>query len=143
MDPNNKIIIEGNELSDWGGNLYSGGIAIGKADDNYAVPSAISVEVRSNRITDGPTQSAIYNAAIQAFHPFLAYKNYIHTVSGTSFQNKTFNSRVACNEMVNGIGDGAMITAWVAITYGSTTLSMIPMSGLTTSWETEPSFGET
>lgn len=108
LDPNNKIIIEGNELSDWGGNLYSGGIAIGKADDNYAVPSAISVEVRSNRITDGPTQSAIYNAAIQAFHPFLAYKNYIHTVSGTSFQNKTFNSRVACNEMVNVIGDGAM-----------------------------------
>ena len=108
LDPNNKIIIDGNQLNDWGGFMYSGGIAIGKADDNYGVPTEISVEVRNNRITGGPIQSGIYNAAIQSFHPFLAYKNYVHTVSGTSFQNKTFNSRVACNEAVNVIGDGAL-----------------------------------
>jgi PA14 domain len=108
LDPNNKITISGNELSNWGGAMYSGGIAIGKADDNYGVPTAISVDILYNRITGGPTKVGIYNAAIQSFHPFLAYGNYIHTVSGTAFQNKAFNSRVACNEAVNVIGDGAL-----------------------------------
>jgi hypothetical protein len=95
-------------LSDWGGAFISGGIVIGKDHDNYSVPSTISVEVRNNRITGAPTQGGLGNAAIQSFHPFLAYKNYVHTVRGTAFQNKAFNSRVACNEAVNVIGAGAL-----------------------------------
>lgn len=108
LDPTNRIIIENNRLDDWGGAQFSGAIAIGKADDDYGVPTEISVEIRNNRITRGPTKRGIYNAAIQSFHPFLAYKNFIDTVSGTAFQNKTFNSRVACNEVVRNVGDGAL-----------------------------------
>ena len=108
LDPNNKILVDGNQLSDWGGYMHSAGIVIGKADDNPSVPTEISVEIRNNRIVRGPIQRGIYNSAIQSFHPFLAYRNYVHTVSGTSFQNKTFNSRVSCNEAVNVIGDGAL-----------------------------------
>ena len=108
LDPANRIIIDNNRLDDWGGSMYSGGIAIGKEDDDYSFPTEISVEVRNNRITRGPTRRGIYNAAVQSFHPFLAYKNFVDTVSGTAFQNKTFNSRVACNEVVHNVGDGAL-----------------------------------
>jgi hypothetical protein len=71
-------------------------------------PSDITVEVRGTRIIGGATTNHIYNAAIQAFHPFIAYKNYVNTVNGTAFQNKTFNSHIACNEVVNNLGDGAL-----------------------------------
>lgn len=108
LDPTNRIIIEHNRLDDWGGAQFSGAIAIGKADDDVSVPTEISVEVRNNRITRGPTKRGIYNAAIQSFHPFLASENFIDTVSGTAFQNKTFDSRVACNEVVHVVGDGAL-----------------------------------
>ena len=108
LDPANHIIIRGNRLDDWGGAQYSGGIAIGKAADDTSRPTAISVEVLNNSITRGPTAPGIYNAAIQSFHPFLASGNYIDTVSGTSVQNKTFNSVIRCNEMVRVIGDGAL-----------------------------------
>jgi hypothetical protein len=108
LNPANHIVISGNKLDNWGGAQYSGGIAIGMASDNLTTPTAISVEVLNNRITRGPTAPGIYNAAIQAFHPFLAAGNYVDTVSGTSVQNKTFNSLVRCNEMVHVIGDGAL-----------------------------------
>src|SRR5262249_24924274 len=104
LDPTNRIVIDNNRLDDWGVAQFSGGIAIGKADDDYGTQTEISVEIRNNRITRGPTRGGIYNAAIQSFHPFLAYKNFIDTVSGTAFQNKTFNSRVACNEVVRNVG---------------------------------------
>ena len=47
------------------------------------------MEIRNNRITRGPTKGGIYNAAIQSFHPFLAYKNFIDTVSGTANRSST------------------------------------------------------
>ncbi|RPH61344.1 MAG: right-handed parallel beta-helix repeat-containing protein [Acidobacteria bacterium] len=108
LDESNRIFIESNTLDDWGGFLYSGGIAIGKADDDRNSHSDVTVEVRRNRITGGPTTETIYNAAVQSFHPFIAYGNYVHTVNGTAFQNKTFNSYIACNEVVNNLGDGAL-----------------------------------
>jgi Big-like domain-containing protein len=109
LNPSNLIRILDNTLDDWGGAQFSGGIAIGKADDNMSVPSAVSVEIVGNRITRGPSgPNGIYNAAIQSFHPYLATNNYVHTVNGTAMQNKTFGSRTACNEFVNVIGDGAL-----------------------------------
>ncbi|HET9867245.1 MAG TPA: hypothetical protein VFQ06_08135, partial [Nitrospira sp.] len=108
LDARNRILIESNTLHDWGGYMYSGGIAIGRADDDLEGPSDISVEVRGNRITGGATTDDIYNAAIQSFHPFIAYGNYVDTVNGTAFQNKTSNSIIACNEVVNNFGDGAL-----------------------------------
>jgi hypothetical protein len=108
LDASNRIFIEHNTLNNWGGYMYSGGIAIGKEDDRRDSPTDVTVEVRSNRITGGSTKDGIYNAAVQSFHPFIAYGNYVHTVSGTAFQNKTFNSYVACNEVVNNVGDGAL-----------------------------------
>ena len=53
LDARNRIFIENNTLHDWGGYMYSGGIAIGRADDNLENPSDITVEVRGNRITGG------------------------------------------------------------------------------------------
>ena len=108
LDASNRILIENNSLDDWGGYMYSGGIAIGRADDDPYSQSEVTVEVRNNRITGGPTADGIYNAAIQSFHPFIAYGNFIHTVNGTAFQNKSFNSYIACNEVVNNLGDGAL-----------------------------------
>ena len=107
LDPQNHVVIEGNTLNNWGGVQYAGGIAIGKAADSQTI-TGVSVEVRNNRVTNGPTASGLYSAAIQSFHPFIAIGNYVHTVSGTSMQNKTFNSTVSCNEFVNIIGDGAL-----------------------------------
>ena len=109
LDPNNKVIIEGNQLSDWGGAQYSAGIAVGKAADDPNFPTAISVEIRKNRITGGTLLSNdTWESAIQSFHPFLAYGNYINSNNGPAIQNKAFNSRVACNEVVNGRYDGAL-----------------------------------
>ena len=108
LDANNRIIVENNTLDDWGGYMYSSGIAIGKADDDRNIHNDITVEVRRNRITGGSTIDGIYNAAVQSFHPFIAYGNYVNTVSGTAFQNKTFNPYIACNEVVNNLGDSAL-----------------------------------
>ena len=108
LDTRNRIFIESNSLDKWGGYMHSGGIVIGRADDNFSSPSDVSVEVRGNRITGGAMTDGIYNAAVQAFHPFIAYNNYIHSVNGSAFQNKTFHSRIACNEVVNNQGDGAL-----------------------------------
>ena len=76
LDPINRIFVENNTLDDWGGYMYSGGIAIGKEADNPYSHSEITVEVRGNRITGGSTTEGIYNAAVQSFHPFIAYPNY-------------------------------------------------------------------
>jgi hypothetical protein len=109
LDPNNKVIVEGNQLSNWGGAQYSAGIAVGKAADNPNVPSGIAVEIRKNRITGGTLLSFnTWESAIQSFHPFLAYGNYINSNNGPAIQNKSFNSRIACNEVVNARYDGAL-----------------------------------
>jgi hypothetical protein len=108
LDPDNLIRITDNKLDDWGGALYSGGIGIGNAADDPSVPARVSVEVVGNRITGGPTNLGAYNSAIQSFHPFVATHNYVHTVTSTSISTKTFGSRIACNEFVNIIGDGAL-----------------------------------
>ena len=108
LNPTNHIIIKGNTLDNWGGVQYSGGIAIGQASDNMNIYSDVTVEVSKNRVTNGPTADGLYSGAIQSFHPFIAYGNYINTVNGEGVQNKTFNSHVYCNEMVNVMGDGAL-----------------------------------
>lgn len=108
LDPNNKIRIEGNKLDDWGGYQYSGGIAIGMAADDPAVPSGVSVEIVGNRATNGPTAGGIYNSPIQIFHPALVYKNFVDRVSSAAIQNKARNSRIACNELTRVTQDGAL-----------------------------------
>jgi Carbohydrate binding module (family 6) len=108
LDPNNRIIIRGNSLTDWGGGLYSGGIAIGKANDNYNIYSTVTVEVRDNHIVGAQMPAGRMNSGIQSFHPFIATGNYIDRVEGSAVQNKTFNSHIACNEAVRITGDGAL-----------------------------------
>jgi hypothetical protein len=108
LDPDNRIFIEDNTLNHWGGYLYSAGIAIGAEDDDPRSQSQITVEVLRNRITGGATTDDIYNAAVQSFHPFIAYGNYIDTVNGAAFQNKAANSYIVCNEVVHNYGDGAL-----------------------------------
>jgi hypothetical protein len=108
LDPNNRIIIRGNSLTDWGGGLYSGGIAIGKANDNYTIYSTVTVEVRDNHIVGAQMPAGRMNSGIQSFHPFIATGNYIDRVEGSAVQNKTFNSHIACNEAVRITGDGAL-----------------------------------
>jgi hypothetical protein len=108
LDPANHVIIQGNTLNDWGGVQYAGGIAVGMESDSQGTPSQISVEIKDNRITNGPTQAGLLSGAIQSFHPFLATGNYVDRVSGEGVQNKAFNSRVACNEFVHVTDTGAI-----------------------------------
>jgi hypothetical protein len=108
LDPNNHVIIEGNALDDWGGVQYAGGIAVGKAADERTTPTEISVEILNNRITNGPTGTGLFSAAIQIFHPALIFGNYVDRVSSTAFQNKTYNSRIICNEAVHVYEGGAL-----------------------------------
>ena len=104
------MIIEGNQLSDWGGAQYSAGIAVGKAADDPNFPTAISVEIRKNRITGGTLLSndtwAVCYQSVLSSVPGL--RQLYQLDNGPAIQNKAFNSWVACNEVVNGRYDGAL-----------------------------------
>jgi hypothetical protein len=108
LDPANKVIVDGNKLDNWGGAQYAGGIAVGNSSDNRSSPTSISVEIKNNRITNGPTAGGIYNAAIQSFFPVLVYKNFVDRNSHAAFQNKSAGSRCACNEFSNITQDGPL-----------------------------------
>jgi hypothetical protein len=107
FDPNNRIIIRDNHLTDWGGGLYSGAITIGAPNDNQNIVTA-TAEIRDNRIVAAQIPSGRMNTGILAFHPFIATGNYIEGVEGSALSNKTFNSYIACNEVVRSTGDGAL-----------------------------------
>jgi Right handed beta helix region len=98
LDPNKHVIIKGNTLDDWGGVQYAGGIAVGKAADDRTAPTEISVEILDNRVTNGPTADGLFSAAIQIFHPALIAGNYVDQVNNAAYENKTYNSRIVCNE---------------------------------------------
>jgi hypothetical protein len=108
LDPNNHVIIKGNTLDDWGGVKYAGGIAVGKEADDRTAPTEIAVEILDNRVTNGPTADGLYSAAIQIFHPALIAGNYVDQVNSTAFQNKTYNSRIVCNEASHVHEGGAL-----------------------------------
>jgi hypothetical protein len=117
LDDNNRIRIEHNVFDNWGGHVNSGAIVIGRSDDDPMSHTRVTVEVVKNRITGGAPSDKddIWNSAIQAYHPFIAYGNYIDTLNGTAIQNKTFNSYIACNVIVNNLGVGALYNRY----YGS------------------------
>ena len=108
LDPSNKVIVDGNALDDWGGAQYAVGIEVGKAADDPRAESQIGIEIKNNRVTNGPTAGSLWSSGIQIFHPALVHGNYVHRVSGPAIQNKAWNSHISCNEVTNGMYDGAL-----------------------------------
>lgn len=109
LNPNDRIIVSGNSLTDWGGFQYSNGIGVGFPEDTNINP-AVSIEFHDNIIIGVPNQTGfdIWGTGIQAFHPIIATGNYIENVNSNAFGMKTSNSLIKCNEMVGIKGDGAI-----------------------------------
>ena len=104
-------VVANNTFDDWGGAPASACVIIGTAQDARHVMDKISVHVLNNRFVHGPTAEQKPqggNSAIQAFDPFLASGNYIDTVNGPAIQNKTTNSKISGNTIVNCTGWGAL-----------------------------------
>ncbi|MFI5382355.1 MAG: hypothetical protein ACHRHE_23915, partial [Tepidisphaerales bacterium] len=107
----NITVITDNVFDDWGGAFASACIIIGTRQDMPHAMDQISVHVLNNRFIHGPTAAQKPqggNSAIQAFDPFLASGNYIDTVNGPAIQNKTRNSKIVSNTIVNCTGWGAL-----------------------------------
>lgn len=104
-------VITNNTFDHWGGFRGTACVIIGTSQDAPHVMDEISVHILNNRFTNGPTAPQIPqggNSAIQAFNPFLAAGNHIDTVSGPAIQNKTKNSKIIGNTIVNCTGWGAL-----------------------------------
>jgi len=104
-------VVTNNTFDNWGGWPGSACVIIGTFQDTPHVMDEISVHVVSNRFTHGPTAAQRPqggNSAIQAFNPFLAAGNYIDTVNGPAIQNKTKNSKIIGNIIVNCTGWGSL-----------------------------------
>ncbi len=104
-------VLTNNTFANWGGAPASACVIIGTRQDAPHIMDEISVHVLNNRFVHGPTapQNAQGgNSAIQAFNPFLASGNYIDTVNGPAIQNKTKNSKIIGNTIVNCTGWGAL-----------------------------------
>ena len=104
-------VVADNTFDDWGG---AGGpcVEIGTKQDMPHVMNEIAVHVLNNRFLHGPTvylkQGNVGSSAIQAFNPFLASGNYIDTLKGPGIENKTKNSKIIGNTIVNCIAWGAL-----------------------------------
>jgi len=104
-------VVTNNTFDNWGGAPGSACVIIGTTQDAPHVMDKISVHVLNNRFVHGPTAAQKPqggNSAIQAFDPFLASGNTIDTVNGPAIQNKTRNSKIAGNTIVNCTGWGAL-----------------------------------
>ncbi len=104
-------VVAKNTFDHWGGAPGSACVIIGTTQDAPHLMDEISVHVLDNRFVHGPTvaQNAQGgNSAIQAFNPFLASGNYIDTVNGPAIQNKTKNSKIIGNTIVNCTGWGSL-----------------------------------
>ncbi|MCX7826332.1 MAG: hypothetical protein N2689_12355 [Verrucomicrobiae bacterium] len=111
LSATNITVVANNTFDDWGGAPASACVVIGTTQDAPHVMEQISVHVLSNRFVRGPTAAQKPqggNSAIQAFNPFLAVGNYIDTVNGPAIQNKTKNSKIIGNTLVNCTGWGAL-----------------------------------
>jgi hypothetical protein len=103
MNPANVTVIENNTFDEWGGAPNSAAVILGTQQGAPYVYDSIAGQVLNNRFTRGPTAkqaASAGNSAIQAFEPFLARGNYIHTVTGPAIQNKTKNSVISCNTII-------------------------------------------
>lgn len=100
-------VVTNNTFDNWGGAPGSACVIIGTTQDAPHVMEEIGVQVVNNRFLHGPTTAQKPqggNSAIQAFDPFLARGNYIDTVEGPAIQNKTKNSKIIGNTIVNCTG---------------------------------------
>jgi hypothetical protein len=111
LDADRITVVANNTFDDWGGAPASACVIIGTTQDAPHVMEKVSVHVMNNRFVHGPTAEQKPqggNSAIQAFDPFLASGNYIDTVNGPAIQNKTKNSKITGNTIVNCTGWGAL-----------------------------------
>lgn len=111
LSASNITVVANNTFEDWGGWPGSACVIIGTTQDAPHVMNEISVHVLNNRFVRGPTVAQKPqggNSAIQAFDPFLASGNTIDTVNGPAIQNKTKNSKIIGNTIVNCTGWGAL-----------------------------------
>ena len=127
LDDNNRIRIEHNVFDNCGGHVNSGAIVIGRSDDDPMSHTRVTVEVLKNQIIGGAASDNddIWNSAIQAFHPFIAYGNYVDTLNGAAIQNKTVNFHIACNVIATISVSARSTTATMATIFGNITSSTI------------------
>ena len=134
LNPSNRVIVEGNTLDDWGGVQYAGGIAVGKAADNPRAQSQIGVEIKNNRVTNGPTAGSLWSAGIRYSTP-RSCKATMCSVSAAQRYKTRHGTRVSpATKRQTSCLMGRFTTAMTVTTYGNTTSYMTPMLVLITSW---------
>lgn len=101
-------LVKGNLVEDFGGDDFISGIAVGMQVDTQDI-NDIRVTISHNTVIGAPNPpDGIFNASIQFFFPALVHHNFCDTISGTPIQNKSRNSHVHSNEMVNCFPDGCL-----------------------------------